>query len=88
IVTSRDLRFETHLDEPVSRIMTGQGELVTVQDGASDDEVLGLMHEHRIEKVLVVDQQFKLRGLITVKDIQKARDNPNAAKDEAERLRV
>ncbi len=88
IVTSRDLRFETHLDDPVSRIMTAQGELVTVQDGASDDEVLGLMHEHRIEKVLVVDQQFSLRGLITVKDIQKARDNPSAAKDEAERLRV
>ncbi len=88
IVTSRDLRFETHLDEPVSRIMTGHDELITVQDGASDDAVLGLMHAHRIEKVLVVNEQFKLRGLITVKDIQKARDNPHAAKDEAERLRV
>ena len=88
IVTSRDLRFETHLDEPVSRIMTKQDRLVTVREGASDDEVLQLMHRHRIEKVLVVNDQFKLRGLITVKDIQKARDNPNAAKDSAERLAV
>ncbi|MBK7145563.1 MAG: IMP dehydrogenase [Xanthomonadales bacterium] len=88
IVTSRDLRFETHLDEPVSRIMTKQDRLVTVREGASDDEVLQLMHRYRIEKVLVVNEQFKLRGLITVKDIQKARDNPNAAKDSAERLAV
>jgi IMP dehydrogenase len=88
IVTSRDLRFETRLDEPVSRIMTAQDRLVTVREGASDDEVLQLMHTHRIEKVLVVNEQFKLRGLVTVKDIQKARDNPNAAKDSAERLVV
>jgi IMP dehydrogenase len=88
IVTSRDLRFETRLDEPVSRIMTKQDRLVTVREGASDDEVLQLMHTHRIEKVLVVNEQFKLRGLVTVKDIQKARDNPNAAKDSAERLVV
>jgi IMP dehydrogenase len=88
IVTSRDLRFESHLDDPVSRIMTRQERLVTVREGASDDEVLQLMHRHRIEKVLVVNEQFKLRGLITVKDIQKARDNPNAAKDSAERLAV
>ena len=88
IVTSRDLRFETQLDAPVSRIMTKQDRLVTVREGASDDEVLQFMHTHRIEKVLVVNEQFKLRGLITVKDIQKARDNPNAAKDSAERLAV
>ncbi len=88
IVTSRDLRFETQLDAPVSRIMTKQDRLVTVREGASDDEVLQLMHTHRIEKVLVVNEQFKLRGLVTVKDIQKARDNPYAAKDSAERLVV
>lgn len=88
IVTSRDLRFVTELDDPVSRIMTEQSRLVTVQDGASDDDVLRLMHQHRIEKVLVVDDRFQLRGLITVKDIQKAHDNPNSAKDAAERLRV
>ena len=88
IVTSRDLRFETRLDDPVSRIMTKQDRLVTVREGASDDEVLQLMHTHRIEKVLVVNEQFKLRGLVTVKDIQKARDNPYAAKDSAERLVV
>jgi IMP dehydrogenase len=88
IVTSRDLRFETQLDAPVSRIMTKQDRLVTVREGASDDDVLQLMHTHRIEKVLVVNEQFKLRGLVTVKDIQKARDNPYAAKDSAERLVV
>jgi len=88
IVTSRDLRFETQLDAPVSRIMTKQDRLVTVREGASDDEVLQLMHTHRIEKVLVVNEQFKLRGLVTVKDIQKARDNPYAAKDSSERLVV
>jgi IMP dehydrogenase len=88
IVTSRDLRFETRLDDPVSHIMTKQDRLVTVREGASDDEVLQLMHRYRIEKVLVVNDQFKLRGLITVKDIQKARDNPYAAKDSSERLVV
>ncbi len=88
IVTSRDMRFEKRLDAPVSAIMTAKGKLVTVGEGASDDEVLSLMHQHRIEKVLVVDDQFALRGLITVKDIQKARDNPNAAKDSDEQLLV
>ncbi len=88
IVTSRDLRFETELDDPVHHIMTKRDKLVTVKEGASDDEVLKLMHNYRIEKVLVVNDQFELRGLITVKDIQKARDNPNAAKDSAERLAV
>jgi len=88
IVTSRDMRFEKRLDDPVRHIMTGKDKLVTVREGASDDEVLELMHKHRIEKVLVVDDQFALRGLITVKDIQKARDNPNAAKDAEEQLLV
>ncbi|MCI1729944.1 MAG: IMP dehydrogenase [Chiayiivirga sp.] len=86
IVTSRDMRFETQLDDPVRHIMTKKERLVTVREGASDDEVLQLMHKHRIEKVLVVDEAFALRGLITVKDIQKARDNPNAAKDADEQL--
>ncbi len=88
IVTSRDLRFETGYDKPVSSIMTPKERLVTVKEGAERDEILRLLHEHRIEKVLVVDDQFRLRGLITVKDIQKAKENPNACKDEQGRLRV
>jgi IMP dehydrogenase len=86
LVTSRDMRFEKKLDDPVRNIMTRKDKLVTVREGASDDEVLQLMHKYRIEKVLVVDDQFALRGLITVKDIQKARDNPFAAKDAEEQL--
>ncbi|MDJ0890628.1 MAG: IMP dehydrogenase [Gammaproteobacteria bacterium] len=88
IVTSRDLRFETRYDNPVSRIMTPRERLVTVREGAGREEVVGLLHRHRIEKVLVVDDDFRLRGLITVKDIQKATEYPNACKDEQERLRV
>jgi IMP dehydrogenase len=88
IVTSRDMRFEKRLDDPVRHIMTKRDRLVTVREDASDEEVLDLMHKHRIEKVLVVDDGFALRGLITVKDIQKARDNPNAAKDSDEQLLV
>ncbi len=88
IVTSRDLRFETNLDAPVSTIMTPKERLVTVREGASKEEVQALLHKHRIEKVLVVNDDFKLRGMITVKDIQKSRDYPNACKDEHERLRV
>ncbi|HXH01333.1 MAG TPA: IMP dehydrogenase, partial [Xanthomonadaceae bacterium] len=88
IVTGRDMRFERKLDDPVRNIMTKKDRLVTVREGASDDEVIQLLHEHRIEKVLVVNDDFALRGLITVKDIQKARDNPNAAKDPSERLLV
>jgi IMP dehydrogenase len=88
IVTSRDLRFERKHDDPVRNIMTRQEKLVTVKEGASQDEVLQLLHKNRIEKVLVVNEAFQLRGLITVKDIQKARDNPNAAKDAHERLLV
>ncbi len=88
IVTNRDLRFETRLDDPVRNVMTKEDRLITVREGASDDEVLALLHRYRIEKVLVVDDAFRLRGLITVKDIQKAREHPNACKDEQERLRV
>ncbi len=88
IVTSRDMRFEKKLDDPVRNIMTRKDKLVTVQECASQDEVLELLHEHRIEKVLVVDESFHLRGLITVKDIQKSSDNPLAAKDSQERLLV
>jgi len=88
IVTSRDLRFETRLDEPVSQAMTPKQKLITVKEGASKEEAIRLLHEHRIEKVLVVNDQFQLRGMITVKDIQKSRDYPQACKDEQERLRV
>ncbi|MEI6412861.1 MAG: IMP dehydrogenase [Pseudomonadota bacterium] len=88
IVTGRDLRFETRLGDPVSNIMTPKDRLVTVKEGASRQEVLGLLHKHRIEKVLVVNGRFELTGLITVKDIQKAKDNPQACRDDRERLRV
>ena len=88
IVTNRDLRFETRYDEPVSAVMTPKERLVTVKEGASREEVMSLLHQHRIEKLLVVNDSFHLRGLITVKDIQKAQDKPNACKDEYERLRV
>ncbi|MEP6510528.1 MAG: IMP dehydrogenase [Dokdonella sp.] len=88
IVTHRDLRFEKKPDDPVKNIMTRKERLVTVMEDAAEDEILALLHKHRIEKVLVVDDAFRLRGLITVKDIQKARDNPNACKDDRERLRV
>ncbi len=86
IVTSRDMRFEKRLDDPVRNIMTRKDKLVTVQEGASQDEVLELLHKHRIEKVLVVNGGFELKGLITVKDIQKSADFPNAAKDSSEQL--
>jgi IMP dehydrogenase len=88
IVTSRDLRFEKKPDDPVRHIMTRKDKLVTVKEGAGEDEIIGLLHKHRIEKVLVVNDAFELRGLITVKDIQKAHDNPHSAKDAHERLRV
>jgi IMP dehydrogenase len=88
IVTHRDLRFETQLESPVSTVMTPKGRLVTVQEGADSDEVLGLLHKHRIEKVLVVDKAFRLRGMITAKDFQKATDFPVACKDERGALRV
>ena len=88
IVTHRDLRFETQRDAPVSSVMTPKERLITVREGAGKDEVLGLLHKHRIEKVLVVDKAFKLRGMITVKDIQKAHDYPYACKDARGALRV
>ncbi len=88
IVTNRDLRFERKHEDPVRNIMTRKERLVTVKEGASEEEVLALLHKYRIEKILVVDDAFRLRGLITVKDIQKARDNPNSCKDDHERLRV
>ncbi len=88
IVTSRDLRFETQYDRPVSEVMTPRERLVTVQEGATRDEVLRLLHQHRIEKVLVVDKNFELKGLITFKDIQKETDYPNSVKDSNARLRV
>ncbi len=88
IVTHRDLRFETHYDQPVSSIMTPKERLVTVQEGASREEVAQLLHQHRIEKVLIINKHFQLCGMITVKDIQKATEEPNACKDEQARLRV
>ena len=88
IVTSRDLRFETRFDEPVSKVMTPKERLVTVNENADPKEAVALLHKHRIEKVLVVNDDFHLRGMITVKDIQKAKDYPQACKDELERLRV
>ena len=88
IVTSRDLRFESRFDAPVREIMTPQERLITVPENADKALVIGLLHKHRIEKVLVVNEQFALRGLITVKDIQKADEFPTACKDAYERLRV
>jgi IMP dehydrogenase len=88
IVTARDLRFETQFDAPVSRVMTPKGKLVTVRENAPREEVLGLFHRHRIEKVLVIGDDHELKGMITVKDIQKATERPRACKDESGRLRV
>jgi len=88
IVTNRDLRFETRLDDPVSSIMTPGDRLVTVAEGASLEDAQALMHKHRIERVLVVNAERELRGLITVKDILKATEHPLAAKDWQGKLRV
>ncbi|MEO1768020.1 IMP dehydrogenase [Thiobacter aerophilum] len=88
IVTNRDLRFETNLDQPVRAIMTPKERLVTVKEGASREEALALMHKYRLERVLVVNDDFELKGLITVKDIQKSTEHPNACKDQLGRLRV
>ncbi len=88
IVTHRDLRFETQLDAPVSAVMTPKDRLITVQEGAGEEEVLSLLHQHRIEKVLVVNDDFELRGMITAKDFQKAMDFPLACKDDSGALRV
>ncbi|MBA3996299.1 MAG: IMP dehydrogenase [Candidatus Accumulibacter sp.] len=88
IVTNRDLRFETNLDQPVKNIMTPRERLVTVKEGASVAEGQALIHKHRLERVLVVNDAFELRGLITVKDILKSSEHPNASKDATGRLRV
>lgn len=88
IVTNRDYRFETNLDLPVSSIMTPKDRLIFVQDGASPDEAKALLHRHRLERVLVVNKAFELRGLITVKDILKSTEHPQACKDEVGKLRV
>jgi IMP dehydrogenase len=88
IVTNRDLRFETNLDQPIKNIMTPRNKLVTVREGASKDEVIRLLHQHRLERVLVIDGEDTLKGLITVKDIQKSTDHPLACKDAQGRLRV
>ena len=88
IVTNRDLRFETELDQPVKNIMTPRERLVVVREGATREEALALMHKHRLERVLVVNSNFELRGLITVKDILKSSEHPNACKDDFGRLRV
>ncbi|MFB6359088.1 MAG: IMP dehydrogenase [Thiohalorhabdaceae bacterium] len=88
ILTNRDLRFESGLDRSVSELMTGGNELVTVQEGTTLEEAKRLLHHHRIEKLLVVNDDFHLRGMITVKDIEKSTEHPLAAKDDQGRLRV
>ena len=88
IVTNRDLRFETKLDQPIKNIMTPRERLVVVREGTKREEALSLMHKHRLERVLVVNKNFELRGLITVKDILKSSEHPNACKDPFGRLRV
>lgn len=88
IVTHRDLRFETNLNQPVANVMTPKDKLVTVKEGESNENIKKLLHEHRIEKVVVIDDDFNLKGLITVNDFAKAENNPNACKDDKGRLRV
>jgi IMP dehydrogenase len=88
IVTNRDMRFETQLDQPVKAIMTPQRKLVTIREGASREEAIELMHRHRLERVLVVDGEFQLKGLVTVKDVLKETEHPNACKDAHGKLRV
>ena len=88
MVTNRDYRFETQLDAPVSSIMTPKDRLIYVRENASPEEAKALLHKHRLERVLVVNDTFELRGLITVKDILKSTEHPNASKDEQGKLRV
>jgi IMP dehydrogenase len=88
IVTNRDLRFETKLDQPVKNIMTPQKSLITVREGASREQALELLHKHRLERVLVVDADWRLRGLVTVKDIMKETEHPHACKDAQGKLRA
>jgi IMP dehydrogenase len=88
IVTNRDLRFEDNLDQPVRNIMTPREKLVTVKEGASLEEAKSLMHRHRLERVIVINGDWEMKGLITVKDIMKSSEHPNACKDQFGRLRV
>ena len=88
IVTGRDIRFESRLDTPVSDIMTPKEKLVTVKEGETTERIKDMLHKHRIEKVLVVNDDFELKGLVTVKDMQKSKDYPNACKDQFGQLRV
>lgn len=88
IVTNRDLRFETNLDQAISNIMTPRERLVTVREGTSREQAMQLLHKHRLERVLVINEDFELKGLITVKDIQKSSEHPLACKDSKGRLRV
>src|SRR6202040_165801 len=87
ILTNRDLRFETRFDIPIDKVMTKKN-LITVPVGTTLEEAEQILHEHRVEKLLVVDDKYNLKGLITVKDIQKKLKYPNAAKDPQGRLRV
>ena len=88
IVTNRDLRFETNLDQPIKNIMVPKNRLITVKEGTTREEAMALLHKHRLERVLVVNDDFELHGLITVKDITKTSEHPDACKDEQGRLRV
>ncbi len=88
IVTNRDLRFETNLDQPIKNIMVPKDRLITVKEGTTREEAMALLHKHRLERVLVVNADFELRGLITVKDIIKTSEHPAACKDDLGRLRV
>lgn len=88
IVTHRDIRFETNLNQPVANVMTPKEKLVTVKEGETQERIKELLQAHRIEKVVVIDDDFRLKGLITVNDFTKAENNPNAAKDSKGRLRV
>jgi IMP dehydrogenase len=88
IVTSRDLRFETDYEQAISRVMTPKERLITAKEGASKQEIIALLHKHRIEKVLLIDDAFHLKGIVTVKDIQKAKEKPNACKDIQQQLCV
>ncbi|MBY0377661.1 MAG: IMP dehydrogenase, partial [Gammaproteobacteria bacterium] len=88
IVTRRDVHFELNKQRRISEVMTPQARLITVKEGASREEIIGLLHQHRIEKILVVDEDFCLKGMITAKDIQKNEEKPQACKDPLGRLRV
>jgi IMP dehydrogenase len=88
IITNRDVRFEANLSQSVKKLMTPADRLITAKDGCSREEIVELMHRHRVEKILIVDSDFHLRGLVTAKDILSSRENPNACRDSSGRLRV